>query len=334
MPTSPQYLPVPHDVSLTELRFLQLVAPVGVDWLTTRDDFRSRFGVSSYHGWQDVIALPPSTALTRSPLAFVMYADDHVIDLPPEYLWADYMPHEDARENHRDLEQQLAATFGEPVNTDTSNCISRLWSFGVFQIKLHTFPPELQGPLRPGANPLLDKNPRLRLSSSVSLHSSYACVYPDDSLSWLATWLSDPHARPSRCCELVIRATNGRPGHSPLRRYTRRNPGALTRVVSDEAIIAWRDDTTHRLGLTAQRESIAFPSGRASRLVLTHLQPARGPGGFSLSLEISPSSTPSLLPGASIGILDGRDNASLTLTATQLSQTWQLPLSHEQGFDE
>jgi hypothetical protein len=330
VPTS-QYLPLTRDVSLVERRFLDLVAPLGVDWLATRADYRSRFGVSSYHGWRDIIALPPSTALSRAPLAFVMYADDNVLDLAPEYLWADYVPHDDAHENHRDLEQQLTATFGEPSNEDTSNCIARLWTFGVFQIKLHTFPPELQSPalFRPGANPLLDGSPRLRIKSSVSLHSSYACVYPDDSLSPLAAWLVAPS--PGAAAELASRAHDGRPGRYSPRRDTRRNPSALARVIPSGAVVAWRDETSQRVGLSAQRESVVFPSAQAVRLILLHLQPARGPGGFSVALETSPSSAPSL-PGTRIQLFES--GASLEPTANQLSRTWQLPLVHEQGFDE
>jgi hypothetical protein len=314
---------------------LDLVAPLGVDWLTTRNEYRQRHGVSSYYGWRDVIALPPSSAVSRAPLTFVMYADDEVIDLCPEYLWANYMPHDDARENHRDIEQQLSAHFGEPAIEDVSNCLQRRWSFGVFKLELHTFPPELQISAfsRPGSNPLLDNNPRLCIASSISLHSVYAHAYPDASLSSLAAWLMDPALRTGRVSELAGGATQGRPGRHCLRRYTRRNPGELARVVPESALIAWRDDANQRFGLSAQRESLVFSQTNSARLVLTHIKPARGPGGSSLALELllSPAPTGS---GQRIGLLDDSANSAPELAAPRLAEIWQLQLIHEEGYDD
>lgn len=330
---APAYQPITSEVTPAERRFLDLVAPLGVDWLTTRDAYRQRYGVSSYYGWHDVIALPPSSAVSRSPLTFVMYADSHVLDLCPEYLWANYMPHDDARENHRDIEQQLAAHFGEPAIEDVSNCLTRVWRFGVFQLKLHTFPPELQSRALVGSNPLHEKNPRLRIASSISLHSEYAHAYPDASLSSLASWLTAPSAGRGRAGLVACRATHGRPGHHAQRRHTRRNPSSLANNVAESALFAWRDDATQRLGITGQRESLVFSSAHAAGLILTHLEPARGPGGFSLALDTALETTPPR-PGTRISILDAPRNAALELTASQLSEIWQLPLSHEAGYDD
>ncbi|HEX2875483.1 MAG TPA: hypothetical protein VHP33_29730 [Polyangiaceae bacterium] len=330
---APDYQPITSEVTPAERRFLDLVAPLGVDWLTTREEYRQRCGISSYYGWSDVIALPPSSAVSRSPLTFVMYADPNVLDLCPEYLWANYMPHDDARENHRDIEQQLSAHFGEPTINDVSNCLRRKWSFGVFKLELHTFPPELQSPALLRSNSLLQKNPRLRIASSISLHSEYAHAYPDASLSSLATWLCDSVARKGRAGELACSATHGRPGHHS-RRYTRRNPGALATKVAESALIAWRDDPHRRLGITAHRESVVFPSTQAARLILTHLKPARGPGGFSLALDAAVATTPPSRSSARIGILDAPGNASLEQAASQLSEIWRLPLCHEEADDD
>lgn len=328
------YQPITSEVTPAERRFLNLIAPLGVDWLTTRDEYRQRHGVSSYYGWQDVIALPPSSAVSRSPLTFVMYADPSVLDLCPEYLWADYMPHDDARENHRDIEQQLAEHFGEPTQEDVSNCLQRHWSFGVFQLKLHTFPPELQSPALSSSNPLLEKNPRLRIASSISLHSSYAHAYPDASLSGVASWLTDPVAHKGRARLLACRATHGRATSHAQRRYTRRNPGTLVEKVAESALFAWRDDANQRLGITAQRESVIFASAQAAGLILTHLRPARGPGGFSLALDTTAATKNPQRSGKRVTILDDPGDASLELAASQLSEIWQLPLSLEEGYDD
>ena len=330
---APAYQPITSAVTPAERRFLDTAAPLGVDWLATRNEYRERYGVSSYFGWREVIALPPSSAFSESPLTFVMYADNDVLDLAPEYLWADYMAHDDARQNHQDIELQLASHFGEPTIEDTSNCLCRSWSFGVFQVKLHTFPPELQNPAftRPGSNPLLDNNPRLRLASSVSLHSEYAHPYPDATLSSLVTCLLTPTTSQGRTLLLACSSVQGRPTRFPLRRYTRRNPADLVSTVAESALIAWRDDLNQRIGVSAQRESVVVGSANASGLVLTHLKPGRGPGGFSVTLELSITAAQPKR-AQSIGILDA--SASLERAANQLSEIWQLPLRLEEGYDE
>lgn len=60
------YEPIADELTPNETQFLRLVAPMGLDWLVTRRDFAARYGVTRYYDWADVIALPPSTALTGS----------------------------------------------------------------------------------------------------------------------------------------------------------------------------------------------------------------------------------------------------------------------------
>src|SRR5687768_5922370 len=101
------YLPLTDELTADEQRFLERMAPIGLDWLTTRSEFAARHGVTSYYGWADVVALPPSSALTATPLQFMLHADERVMDLVPESLWADYMPNDDARANHGAMAAEL-----------------------------------------------------------------------------------------------------------------------------------------------------------------------------------------------------------------------------------
>ena len=50
-----------------ERRF-DLIAPTGLDWLTTRADFARRHGVTDYYRFENVVALPPSSVLSDAPL--------------------------------------------------------------------------------------------------------------------------------------------------------------------------------------------------------------------------------------------------------------------------
>ncbi len=79
-------MPQPSLDELTpaERRFLDLLAPIGLDWLTTRAEFRQRHGHKLYAGLGEVIPLPLSTAFSAAPLEFAMHNDHRVLDLPPE----------------------------------------------------------------------------------------------------------------------------------------------------------------------------------------------------------------------------------------------------------
>lgn len=314
------YEPRADELSERERWFLAKVAPLGLDFLTTRQRYQERFGVSSYHGWKDVVALPASRALTEVPLVFAMYADEDLLDLAPEYLFADYMPHDDALANHRDMEQQLTAALGVPEVRDVSNCIQRLWSFGIFRVELHTFPPELQAP---SLNVLHEKNPRLALNASVTIHSDYAFPYPDGSLDAVAEALE--LGRPS-ALELPISAgAAGWPQVGTSRRHTRRCSRRLAAAAPRDELCAWRDDAQRSLGLTATQRALVFDQVQAKRLCLTTQQPDRGPAGLQLELELATA-------GAPVTLLEDYSNATqaspLRACAERLAQLWQLELAH------
>ena len=96
-----------------ELRVLEILRPLGLDWKTTREQFAARFGKSSYYNWREVIKLPASSAISKSPLEFQIHAEDRFALLPPEYLWADYYIDADSRANFAGIEPQLRKTLGE-----------------------------------------------------------------------------------------------------------------------------------------------------------------------------------------------------------------------------
>src|SRR6185436_7871529 len=111
--------------------------------------------------------------LSDDALVFWAHCFPDVMDLPSEYWFAEYFPHDDARANHAAIEGQITARLGAPVVGDVSNCLVRVWRAGVFRVEVHTFPPELQTTLKT-TNSLHAQEPRLAIASSVSIHSDYA----------------------------------------------------------------------------------------------------------------------------------------------------------------
>lgn len=307
------YLPDPSELDDAERQFLRLVAPLGLDFLTTRQQYLSRYGGSRYHDWADTVTLPASRSLSDDALSFHMYADPALLDLPPEYLFADFMPTDDARHNHALIEQQLSVRLGPPSITDSSNTLGREWRFGVFRVVLTTFPPELQD--RRLTNSLHQKEPRLAFSAGVRLHADYCCPYPDASLqSVAAQW-------PAACRLLDKSEAQARLVAS--RQKTRRNPASLSHVIPAAGLVVWHDAERGRVGVSARERSLVASRGRASNLTLWRL---RGRGGERASLSVN------FADGArSLDLLDASGCDSLDVAAGVVSELWQLPLVEQAG---
>ncbi len=61
------YTPGASELSDAERRLLAQLAPIGLDFLTTRQRYLERYGAARCHDWADTIAMPPSRA--RAPSA-------------------------------------------------------------------------------------------------------------------------------------------------------------------------------------------------------------------------------------------------------------------------
>lgn len=300
------YAPLPDELTADERRFVALVSPFGLDWLTPRSDYAARFGVTRPYDWQDVIELPPCAALSDTALSFAMYASP--AEMVPEYLFAHFDVHGDARANHAALEAQLTARLGAASVLDTSNCLVRRWVFGVFAVEQHTFPTELQGTLRLH-NPLLLAHPELELCSSLSLKSDTAFAYPDGSLLNIRTLLGT-----SATLEIALSAETSA---SLDGRRTRRNPRALDAVLAPSTMLAWQDAA--RCGVSVRGRTELFARGAA--VELAHILPARGPGGASVAV-------------GGTTILHSAHPAALDRTARQLATSWGAALHECELLDD
>jgi len=300
------YAPLGEELTADERRFLALVSPLGLDWLTSRADYAARFGVTRPYDWQDVIELPPRAALSDTALSFAMYASP--AELVPEYLFARFDGRHDARANHAALEAQLSARLGAASVLDVSNCLVRRWSFGVFTVEQHTFPPELQGTLRLH-NPLLLAHPELERSSSVSLKSDTAFPYPDGSLLGVASLRGTSAALEIVLDAQTIATLDGR--------RTRRNPRALDAVLAPATMLAWQDAARSGVSVRGRTELFA----RGASVELAHILPARGPGGTSVAV-------------GSTTILRSVDPASLDRAARQLATSWGAALRECELLDD
>lgn len=318
------YEPLPTQLTSDEKRFLQLVAPMGLDWLATRTEFAARYGVTRYYDWADAVALPYTTALTATPLQFRMYANEHVaqvMDLPPEYVWAIYMEHDDARANHREMERQLQARLGVAEVKDVSNCIMREWHFGIFRVALLTWPPDLRH-TDMGTNALHEREPRLAIASTISLSTPYACVYPDGSLACIAERIAA--ARLGASTDARVDSAKGWHIARHSRRYTRRNPHALSSVLRDGEVALWRDDMGKRFGATATGTSLVFERTPQTKLVLGRIDNHHAPDSFAVDVWCETPSNPGTGPLAGACVFEHSDQRALQDYAARLGHVWDL----------
>jgi hypothetical protein len=312
------YQPLAEQLSDVEREFLAKVAPLGLDFLTTRQRYAERFGRQSYYGWRDVITLNQTRALTQAPLSFVMYAEPESMDLAPEYLWADYLEHDDARKNHSDMLVQLSNALGAGSNEDVSNCLQQRWRFGVFRVELHTFPPELQ---RPSKNLLHELNPRLAIGASVSIHSELAFPYPDGTL--------EPFADAVRLGSATVLDVASAPKGNGLggsRRFLRRVPRGLQDAVPSERLLAWRDEAASRLVFATAYRALVLERAEVEHLTLRRMEPDRGPAAVRLELALTGNAP---APERSICVLeaDGAwEPSPLRGVATRLAAHFRLAL--------
>jgi hypothetical protein len=330
-----RYEPRRDEMTREERRFLDLVAPSGLDWLTTRNDFARRHGVTNFYDFAQVVALPASDALSESPLTFHMYAEPSAMDLPPEYVFAYFMPHDNARKNHREIERQLEARLGRPKHDDTSNCISRRWTFGVFSVELHTFPPEKQDPVLLRSNVLDQREPRFVTASSINLKSDYAHVYPDGSLNAVAALIDAARSSTDDGAVLRLPLVESRLTREPRSiRHSRRNPRSLEAALVRGSAVAWVDEIGGRIGLSTRFQSLVFERTPSCSLVLVRIAPARGPGGAELELQTGPSPGPYLGHKVRAELRSCGPTDSLDATADQLARFWNVPLIFESSYDE
>jgi hypothetical protein len=313
-----------------EQKFLSILAPSKLDWKTSRAQFQARYGTSSYHGWADVVALPPTRAISKTPLVFYMYWNNQSNDLPPEYLFADYMPNKDARRNHSEIEAELQATLGEGERVDTTNCLTRRWKFGIFQVELLTWPPELQAHSN---NTLLDKNPDLAFRSSVAIKSELANISPSKELLFLVDLINGKEIKDIRFSRLGSKIYKF-PSFHHLHN-THRNSTQLISAMRGTWPMAWKNKITNQIGLTGvDRSLIITLDNGPTRIINYKIAPARGSGGSELMLQQGIPESPLVSYKYRTKLLTSNELDAMDDVSEIISKVWEIECVVEHALDD
>lgn len=325
---TPEYL---DELLPEERHFLKLVAPLGLDWRTSRGKFAARYGITTTPGCIDTILLPPSTALSREPLQFAVHYRAKWADIPPEYATADYLPANDVHENFRSLECQLQEKLGEGRRDDVSNALGRVWNFGIFQIKLHGWPPELQhAGLR---NILHEQNPNLAFKAQVTILSKYSRIFPDPSLNAVADAMV-AGGTSTGISVMNISFPNISVSSLASIPYSVRNSRKLRESIT--APIVWNDHKGRRFGVSSAETSLVFPRDVPDTILVNYkLHPARGSGGSELAVQLGVATENLREYELRTNIFSNyKAIEGVTDLAETLSRFWSLPVLVVEGLDD
>ncbi len=303
-----------------EQNFLERLAPIGLDWITTIRALRESNSVVLNKQGVETILLPPTTALTDDPLVFqVVWFPDNA-DSPATYARAHFNQYGDTRENFNRLESQLKARFGEAKHFDSASSLNRAWEIGVFKIQLDAWPQDMK--------PEWQKNSEVNNALDyatviVTLSSGFTHIFPDPEALWIVDALGDAESKEYQFAKFNFQDKGIHLQLTQTERF--RTPKKFLEVFSPGEVVYWKSIRDPlQVGFASAHYHQKFKLTQESRLLLLKLLASRGPESSELRL------CSSMRAGDwGNGILVGNSLQSLDEIASEISSFWGLPLTSE-----
>ena len=309
----------PHGMPLTDRSLESAIALLhgsGLDWRTTLKELAARHGTVERYG-RHMVPLPPVSTLSNEPLTFFAPYTPETENHPVSYATATYLVHDDAAKNHAEFVSQIRMRLGPGAPGNAANTLHEEWRFGRIVVSATTWPPEKQSP--GGRNILHEIEPRLRFATSIVVQSDLAYIFP---FADLAAVFDSPDTH-----SLDLSSSPG-VFASPLPGIpVRVNPPLLNERIRDGEWRAWRNDTEGVLGVSDRHTSALFERAAQPSLVLSKLEPARGPGGASLRVKTEGNT-------GSFSVFQSKAPHGLDALAEKLAAFWGVQLSTEVERDE
>ncbi len=232
-----------------------------------------RFGAlrPGRYGWPEV-HLDGARPLVPSQDGPLSFRPEPLPDrLPPPALYGHARTGDYARANHDAALGALEASFGPARETSATNTIEHAWSLdGGAELVIRTFPPELQDARF--RNPAFERDPRLSTGCHITVRAGHVPPLRAEEHAWmrqLEPIATEPSARAVVALSDVLIGT------------TRRLPEELRRA---EPCVGPSSDRAAIVGLH-EASGFVIEARDLLGLHLTRLEPARGPGGASLTLR-------------------------------------------------
>ena len=252
---------------------------VGLPWRLSRVELAKRHGVRRHPAFRtDVVEMRTKLPFVEGllwPLAFG-HDKDSPVNLPPASFFGHARIGDDARANVQAVLRQLQPVLGPGEPAGSANTVGHRWAFGRSSLELTAWPGDLA--IGHGGNPALDREPRLRTACTIGLTTGWRPATSAADRAQLDSF------------EPVVRV------FSPESRWPAPRSGAAERLLE-----YWRESTlpdARRLGWvgrSADHACLVFfgpdlmlvPMAEVLRVEVTRVQPARGPGGSTLSLALA-----------------------------------------------
>jgi hypothetical protein len=300
----------------SEAAAITLLHGSGLDWRTTLKELAARHGITEHYG-RKMVPLPPVSSLSNQPLAFLAPCTTALENHPVSYATTTYLVHDDAEKNHAEIVSQIRMRLGPGSPGNEARTLHEEWRFGRIVISAITWPPEKQAP--GGTNLLHEIEPRLRFATTITVQSDFAYIFP---FADLAAVFDSSDTR-----FLDLSSSPGVVASPSPSLLTRVNPPLCKDRITEDGWRVWRNDTRGWLGVSNRDTTALFERGTQPSLILSKLEPARGPGGASLRVKAT-------VEAESISIFQSPATHGLDALAEKIAVFWELPLSTTREPDE
>jgi hypothetical protein len=240
-------------------------------------DLRARYGVrpSRYYGW-DIVEIADAKAISQGQVGgFYFNVNGDPDLLPPISLTTFIARDAEVYANHRKVLETFSALLGAPEGRSVSNTIAHIWRFEAAAMAITSWPAELN---RKFTNPAIARNPELADFCHLRLTNGYRPPLTRQEEGWLRE--AAPFANSGQGVRVETEpfdplwngANRGVYRWLPSALCGRQS--ALTRSVDGKGLVS-----------TGQTEALVLSRADIRALHLSHILPARAPGGSALAIE-------------------------------------------------
>jgi hypothetical protein len=261
--------------------FLAFLDDLGLSHRASIGDLRARYGVrpSKYYGW-DIIEIADAKAISQGQVGgFYFNVNEDPDRLPPISLTTFIVRDAEVRTNHRKVLETFSPLLGAPEDRSVSNTIAHIWRFEKAAMAITSWPSDLN---RRFTNPAVARNPELADFCHLRLTNGYRPPLTRQEEGWLLE--ATPFANLGQGVRIEIEPFD------PLWNGANRGvyrwlPAALG---GRESALASSHDGEGLVGI-GQTEALVLQRADIRTVCLSHILPARAPGGSALAIEYADS---------------------------------------------
>lgn len=297
------------------MRLKKYLSTLGIDFGVPICELKRRHGISRWKNYSDVISLPPVELFPGCRASFHV-SPDQSANLSPEFITTTVFRTKDNRKTYEEIFSGISALLGAGQDVSASNTLSHQWKDEDLELKICTWPPELNQAFR-GSNAISAVDPNYEFETHITISTESATLTLSSELfvefKRIAVEMSL-----GRCSE---RWRDSAP-RGQQRLIFLRNP--------EKGLLPVKFFNGIYLGYLGQTYSLVLEREKTRGLKLIRLTPARGGGGSSVQVIYDSGDKKS----STFTILSGMNTNDGDSLAVQIAEFWKLPLEAEEYPDD